>query len=128
MVKSDRQRKRDRAKRRNAAAQRQVRTRRRQLVDQAVKEVERRVALLHDPGTPVEQVAALIQETFGDEPVMPGLAAMLYDDRGSIDDVVAIAEAMRRDEVPDDEGQSLSALTFGAHAAQVAGDFTLARG
>ncbi len=84
------------------------------------------MALVRDPDTPVEQIAALIVDDSASEPVLPGLAALLGHYRGSVDEVVAVADAMRAREADRDE-PSLAVLTFGADAAHLADDHAQAR-
>ena len=129
MVKSNRRRQQDRRKRQSATAQHGAAAERRRLHAMMLAESERRHALLRDPDTPVETVAALILETFtpdsGGPP--PGLAAVLASHRGSVDSVVAVAAALRGLEAADGVAPSLSALAFGAQAAALARDFATAR-
>jgi len=124
MVKSNRRRRQDRAKRQATAAGRQAAAVRRRLREEAVVEAERRIGLLRDPGTPVDTVAAVIQEGYAPGPVMPGLAALLAERRGSAGDVVKIAETL---DAIEPGAPSLTKLTFGAHAAHLAGDHVRAR-
>jgi hypothetical protein len=126
-VKSKRQPKRDRAKRQTASTQRAAAARRGKLLDETYRAAERRIELLYDPNTPIDEVARLIQDIYSSQPVRPGTAASLRDKRGSVDEVLAIAEAMRADAVPQGEQQLLSALTFGAHAANLANNYGLSR-
>ena len=127
MVKSNRRRKQDRAKREASAARRRRAVVVRRLEEAAFRLAEQRFALLRDPGTPVEDVASLILDQHAGGPVIPGLAVFLQEYRGSADDVARVAEAMWAVETKEGGEPSLSALTFGAQAAHLVGDFRLAR-
>jgi hypothetical protein len=127
VVKSNRRRKQDRTKRQASAARRRRAAVERRLDQAAFRLAEQRFALVRDPGTPVEEVASLILDQHSGDPVIPGLAILLRDYRGSADDVVRVAEAMWAVETKDGSEPSLSALTFGAQAAHLVGDFRLAR-
>src|SRR5687767_9143316 len=94
VVKSSRRRRQDRAKRRTSAAVREAAAARRRLRNEALTEVERRLELLHDPATPVDVVASVIGEVYAGEPVMPGLATLLAERRGSVGEVVKVAETL----------------------------------
>jgi hypothetical protein len=95
----------------------------RRLGEEALRLTEQRLELLHDPGTPAETVATLIMEAYPGQPVRPGLAQLLLESGRSVADLTDIAEALGG---ADPKG-SLTALTFGAHAAHLAGDHRLAR-
>jgi len=127
VVKSNRRRKQERSKRLTAAAQRRAAGARRRLREQAIREAEQRMAVLRDPRTSVETVAAAIRDQYDGEPVMPGLPLLLLEYRGSVDEVVGVGEALLAAEGRDGGQPSLSALTFGAGAAHLAGDHQRAR-
>jgi hypothetical protein len=119
VVKSNHRRRQDRAKRADSA-QREARRR------AANVQHERLFRALYDPNTPTDVVAAAILERFAPGPVPSGLPGLLAEQRGP-GDVEAMAETLRLLTQTGGGGPSMTALTFGAHAAGSRGDHRRSR-
>lgn len=143
MARSNRQRKRDRAKRQARSAQRQTVTQRRRVFEQAVQLAKEHLDAMFDPATPAPELAWLLADHFDGQPVPPHLAGLLLSKGSTADRLTAAAEAMLaaagtapHDAVPNatapdravspDGGTaavpSVTALTFAASVARAGGD------
>jgi hypothetical protein len=97
-------------------------------LDEAVAQAQQLWDRMRDPATPAEDAAAALMDMYAGEPVRPGLAMLLSTHRGSVDEVLKVAAAaLTAGDVEQVDEPSLTALTFGAHAAHLAGDHAQAR-
>jgi hypothetical protein len=115
VAKSNRRRKQDKAK----AATRRATEQRRRERKARVRAAERRLALLRDPSVPAAQLAELLLEEYKGGPVRGWFARSLLEQGSSPD---RLAEAARLLLADPDASPSLTALTFGASVAALAGD------
>lgn len=132
MGKASGRRKRRRADRQvSVARQRAVRERaasqRRELMEEAVRLARERMERMCDPETPVEELADLLAVQYDGDPVTPGIAELVREKGSSPERLVRAAEVMLAADCADGGAPSVTALTFRAAAARVAGDAGRAR-
>lgn len=83
-----------------------------------------RLDRIYDPGTPAGDLAGLLGEQYGGEPVPAGLVTQLLTEGSTAERLAGAAEAML---ASGDGAPSVTALTFGAAVARTAGDGGKAR-
>ena len=120
MAKSNRRRKQHRAK----AAAKQAEARRRRAMTIWLRAAEQRLERIHDPATPVAELATLLAEQYQGVPVAGWLASALLEEGSSVERLQYAARAMM-EAGPADQGEpSLTALTFAAAVARAAENAT----
>ncbi|HEY5986055.1 MAG TPA: hypothetical protein VIV12_06660, partial [Streptosporangiaceae bacterium] len=127
MAKSNRRRKLDRAKRQARASQKRAAAQRREAAEETIRNALERYDRLVNPGTPAAELAGLLGEQYGGEPVSSMLVDRMLANGSSPERLAEIAEAMLATGAPGRGSPSLTALTFAAAAARAAGDTTWAR-
>lgn len=111
MAKSNRRKKQDRAR---ADAKRALAQRRRDRVEQD-RLSQRRLELIHDPATPSEELAGLLDEHYEGSAIDGGLVASLLEAGAEAERLEETSRRLWRDD-------SLTALTFAAGVAHATGD------
>jgi hypothetical protein len=118
MAKSNRRRKQDRVK----AATRHAEARRRRARTARIRAIELRLTRIHDPGTPAAELAALLAEQYQDVPVAGWLVPALLAEGSSLERLEDAAQLILAADADGQGAPSLTALTFAAATARVAGN------
>ena len=114
MASSNRRKKQNRAK----AAAKHAEARRLRAATARIRAMQARLSRIHDPETPVAELAVLLAQHYQGVPVAGWLASALLEEGSSLARLQDAARLM----LADQDAPSLTALTFAAAVARAAGN------